>query len=357
MTPAVSAAMLADQIRQGTAAPTAKQARAHKVVPQVATRLDPTESSEDLAYYEASAKVLAAAAAEVSTTLDDAGVDAVLLRGFALQRWYPDHRRQFSDLDMGLRHLGDLAKALTALEAVGYHVTRPVIARRSDAGWWAAAALQKPTDELPHPIYLDLTVPGPGITPFRHYRLLESDWKQREWYAVSGTRIPVPSATSLLSIFAVEMHERRTVIARDLLDLSHLLAAGPDVTAAARRLAGVPVRIGLMQLAAAVAESQEHAHLMPAITELLAGLPRGSRIPRRAGRVAAVLASHPDCISPSQARRALRHGAPVYCFPDPSDRLPGLRGSALHRGLSGLVARSQPVASKDEVAYSIPPRA
>ncbi|WP_158083195.1 nucleotidyltransferase family protein [Streptomyces antioxidans] len=353
----MSAAMLADQIQRGIAKPAAEQARAHKVVPQVATWLDPAESAGDLSYYETSAKVLASSAVEVSTALGDAGVDAVLLRGFALQRWYPDERRQFSDLDIGVRHLGDLAKVLTALKTAGYHVTRPVIARRSATGWWAAAALQKPTDEMPHPIYLDITVPGPGITPFRHYPMLESDWEQRESYAVSGAPIPVPSATSLLSIFAVEMHERRTVIARDLLDLSHLLTAGPDVTAAARRLAGQPVRRGLTRLAEAVAESQEHGHLMPAIAELLTGLPHGSRIPRRAGRVAGVPASHTDCVSPSQVRRALRHGAPVYCFPDPCDRLPGLRGSALHRGLSGLVARSQPVALEYEITYSIPPRA
>lgn len=355
MTQAVSAATLADQIKQGVAAPSALEAREHKVVPQVAKSLSSAEAAREIAYCEAAARVLANAAVEVSTALSAAGVDAVLLRGFALQRWYPDRQRQFSDLDMGLRHLGDLGNSFTVLKEVGYKVTRPVIARRSATGWWAAAALQKPTTELPHPIYLDLTVPGPGITPFRHYPLLDSDWEHRDLSMVNGAQVPVPSPTSLLSIFAVELNERRTIIARDLLDLSHLLAAEPNVSDAARRLAGYPVRHGLTQLAEAASESDEYKDLLPPINQLLAGLPTRSRAPRRAARAAGLQGSQADCVAPSQVRRALRYGAPVYCFPDPDDRLPGLRGSALHRGLSGMTARSGPIAHEDEVAYSIPP--
>ncbi|MFE6915476.1 nucleotidyltransferase family protein [Streptomyces rubiginosohelvolus] len=350
----LTAADLADRIQRNENCTAARKAREHKVVPQFASQLDPVESGDDIAYCEASARVLAAAAAEVSTVLQAAQVESMLLRGFALQRWYPDRNRQFSDLDMGLRHLGDLSKALAALRTAGYRVTRPVIARRSSEGWWAAAALQKPTTELPHPIYLDITVPGPGITPFRHCRMLDDDWERKEWYSVNGAQVPVPSPTSLLSIFAVEMHERRTIIARDLLDLSHLLAAAPDVGAAARRLTGLPVRRGLTKLAEAVAASEEFGHVTPTIERLLAGMPLRTRAPRRAERAANRRLTLVEAVSRAEVRRALRHGAPVYGFPDPEERMPGVRGSALHRGLAGMAVRSKPMAEEHEVAYSIP---
>ncbi|MEV3950595.1 nucleotidyltransferase family protein [Streptomyces halstedii] len=354
MSEGLAAAALADQIRRNENCTNARHAREHKVVPQFASRLDPVESADDIAYCEASARVLTAAAAEVCSALEAAQVESMLLRGFALQRWYPDRRRQFSDLDMGLRHLGDLPKSLVALRTAGYRVTRPVITCRSGEGWWAAAALQKPTTELPHPIYLDVTVPGPGITPFRHYRMLDDDWERKEWYSVGGAQVPVPSPTSLLSIFAVEMHERRAIIARDLLDLSHLLAATPDVDAAARRLTGLPVRQGLTRLAEAVAASEEFGHVMPTITRLLAGMPLRTRAPRRAEHAANRRLGLVGAVSQAEVRRSLRHGAPVYGFPDPEERMPGVRGSTLHRGLTGMTVRSRPMAEELEVAYSIP---
>ncbi|MCX4749341.1 nucleotidyltransferase family protein [Kitasatospora sp. NBC_01287] len=349
-------ASIADSILFGeVTADALRAARAHKVVPQLAALTDRALMADDIAYCGAAAKALESAAVEAADALSGAGVDALVLRGIALQRHFPGRDRQFSDIDLALRRVRDLPRALRALERVGYSLGRPVVARRSASGWWAAAALRKPAQGLPHPVYLDLTMPGPGLDVFRHVRLDDAVWDGAERAEVSGRTVPVPSATSLLTVLAVELCEREHVIARDVLDLLHLIDAGADVPTAARQLRGLPVRRGLNLLAEVVARSSSRARLLDGvIRELLAQTAAGSAPPRRSARTASARPSYEYAVSRSAVRRHLRHGAVVYGLPDPDRRLAGLPGSSAHPALGGMTLRTAPIAAADEVAYSLP---
>ena len=330
------------------------EARRHKVVPQVAELDGAALDDDDVRYAAIGAQVLGQAAAEIAAAMRPCG-GALLLRGFAIGRHYQVVGRQFSDLDVAIRGLADLPPALRRLRVLGFRITRPIAVRPSRQGWWAAAALQRPGDGLPHPVYLDVVTPGPGIDALRHLPLGRADWDAAEEIEISGAPVTVPAPTSAMTLLAVELNERESIIARDVLDLRALHLAGASTARVAAALRGRRVRGGLRKLDEVLKSSAAAEGLRPVVQALMAVSTSGTGRPRRASRTAAARPGYDDAVRPAEVRRRLRHGAPVYGFPDADGRLPGLAGGSTHPGLAGLTLRARPIARAEEIDYSIPP--
>lgn len=168
--------------------------------------------------------------AGVAGALSSAPGDYLLMRGPALARFYPARWvRQYNDLDILLRDGRSVPEILQKLAQRGYYVARPVVSRSTAAGLWFGIALNKQVEGLAHPMYLDLTSLGPGLSGTRSMTLPAAAWRSLDTIQVNGTAVPVPSCTWQAVLFAIELAERRGSFAwRDVLDLAMLDRSAPD---------------------------------------------------------------------------------------------------------------------------------
>jgi hypothetical protein len=328
---------------------TLADARAHKIVPSARDLLpQDDELAGLLAQIRSRTDQLSASADLAVAAFADAGIDAALLRGAAIASFYPPCGRQFNDIDMVIRRISQFTAALRLLRSLGWVMTRPAVARRGRDGWWAAAGMQHASDGLSEPLYLDLAVPGPGLGPHRHTQLM--------WSHIGPARqVPGTASPHLLGVLATELYEREQLIARDVLDVVYLLRSGADVHAAAGQLQDQAGSRGIVWLASALVAAglEQEARAVGALVRASGAVT--VRAPKAAVRHSRLIrrATLPTITARATVRRALTSGSPVYLFPDPDGRLPGLPGSSITNGLEGLTARAASRARSAEIDYSL----
>lgn len=335
-----------------------EEALQEKILPQVlGSRSDP--ASRAAAVRESHRReVLERELVTLCDTLLPLGVDFVLLRGLAVARHYADPRtRQFGDLDVLVRHVGDLPPILSALNAVGHRVVRPVILRGGARGArpWAGVALNKNVRDLDHPVYVDITTSGPAVTALSHVALPDRVWERRECLVVGDSSVPVLAATDLVVVFAVELCERAVCVVRDGLDLARLARLPIDQGEVRRCLEAAQAGGGLARLRPLLAAAGQ-----PELVRFLDGLAPGPASRRWSLRVTAnemarVFGQRCPHLalrlarSASLTRLAAFAGLPVFLLPSKTP-LPGLSGAKLLGGMSGYVARWRPLADEQEIA-------
>jgi hypothetical protein len=338
-----------------------------KVAPQALTLPNaPEDGPQRLEAIASKRAILEHELALVSAALDEIGVEFCVLRGFAVQAVYPAGvRRQFNDVDICLRDGTYVPRALTTLAANGYYVARPLVARRGRGATWLGIALNKRVPSLQEPLYLDLVVGGPGVTPLHAWTLSAQAWEGIVDARVAGATVPLLAPTPSLAACIVELHEREDLLARDYIDLELLRRAGASFERAAAELSGLPLDREL-----ALARRGAAEHELPDLAQALASMPslrqppsrsrraldprRGSAVAygvvrvvtqlleRRFPRVALALARH----TPSGL--AFRLGVPVYLVRAAEPRPP--RAPIV----PGFAARLRPLLDEDELAAAFP---
>lgn len=200
------------------------------------------DQAAELARLRRRSRVLDEELVGIAEALAQVTADYVLLRAGALGRHYPNGWvRQYNDVDLLLRDERPVAAVLDRLAGQGYHLARPVVSRAQGSGVWLGLALNKPAPALGHPMYLDLTTLGPGLSRTRCLPLPERAWRTRERLMVGSCAVPVLDAAWQAVVFAVELVERRgAYLLRDVLDLAMLDRAGVDWSAVGAWLRTAP---------------------------------------------------------------------------------------------------------------------
>lgn len=316
------------------------------------------DQATELARLRRRESILNAELAAVADALGDGAIDYVLMRGPALTRFYPDGWvRQYNDLDILLRNDASIPEVLDRLSRRGYYVARPIVGRASATGVWLGVALNKRLDGLGHPMYLDVTTLGPGLSTTRNITLSGHAWRTLDTIQINDSRIPVLGQDWQVALFGVELVERgRFFVARDVLDLAMLSREQPDWARIRTDLndhAEAVAALGSLARLGLACERAADRHDRPA-TPVAAWPDRRRRGP--GPRALAALATRTVIRRLSQRRPAAARwlaerlsarlwfalGLPIYLLPPWGEPLRGADGLRL-AGLTGYRGRVYPL--------------